>query len=437
MVSYLLYMNWKPAYALVLVIVSLVTYFGGIVFERQDEQSERRYHLVWLFSLLGLLPLLLFKYYNFLNASISEALSAISLRFSLPGLNWAIPVGISFFTFQSVGYMLDVYHRRIQAEHNLLDYLLFVSFFPQIASGPISKANELLPQIKDVRFFNYSQAVSGLRYLLWGMFMKVVVADRLGIYVDLVFGNVGLCSGVGCLLASIFYSFQIYADFAGYTLIAVGIAKVLGFDLINNFRRPYFSTSVTEFWHRWHISLTRWLTQQIYIPLGGNRCGRIRTFLNIIITFLVCGLWHGANFTFVVWGILHALFQIFEKSFGWDRKSSHGLLKIFRICSVFAFVTLAWVFFRSPSLADAMGFFSHLFSPSIGSITAGSGVQLLYCIIALVLLIAYEALVEFKPEKYHRLMRFSVLRRSIYLALFTAIIFVGVLDGSSFIYVGF
>lgn len=234
--------------------------------DSQNAEKKKK-HLVWLFALLGILPLLIFKYYNFINTSLTDGLATIGLKFAMPGLNWAVPVGISFFTFQAVGYMLDVYHGRIKAEKNFTDYLLFVSFFPQVASGPISKADELLPQIKEEHKFNYVQAVNGLKYLLWGMFLKVVLADRAGIYVDTVFAGYEKFSGVGCILASVLYSIQIYADFAGYSLMAVGIAKTLGFNLINNFNRPYFAASVSEFWKRWHISLTRWLTQQVYIPI--------------------------------------------------------------------------------------------------------------------------------------------------------------------------
>ena len=268
--SYLLYMNWKPAFALVLFGVTLVTYWGGQVLQVNGEglevKDKKRKRMVWCFVLLGLLPLLVFKYYNFINESLTDGLDAIGFKFAMPGLNWAVPVGISFFTFQAVGYMLDVYHGRIKAEKNFIEYVLFVSFFPQIASGPISKAEELLPQIKKERTFDYNQAVSGLKYLLWGMFLKVALADRLGLFVDTIYNNYSHYSGSFCALASVFYSIQIYGDFAGYSLMAVGIAKLLGFDLINNFRQPYLATSITDFWKRWHISLTRWLTQQVYIP---------------------------------------------------------------------------------------------------------------------------------------------------------------------------
>lgn len=436
LVSYLLYMNWKPAYALVLLGVTLITYGGGYWFDSQQVIKNRK-RLVWLFALLGLLPLLIFKYYNFLNNSLSDALATVGLQFVLPGLNWAVPVGISFFTFQAVGYMLDVYHGRIKAERNFTNYLLFVSFFPQVASGPISKADELLPQIKHAHTFNYSQAVSGLKYLLWGMFLKVVLADRAGIYVDTVFGAYEKFSGAGCALASVLYSIQIYADFAGYSLMAVGAAKVLGFDLINNFRRPYFASSITEFWKRWHISLTRWLTQQVYIPMGGSRCSRAKNYWNILVTFLVSGIWHGANWTFIVWGVIHGVFQIIEKALGWNKKESHGVVKALRIALTFVVVTVAWVIFRSPSIGDAAGLIGRYFSTSGRLIADSAGSQLLYCFMAFLPLLVYELLVEYMPNLYSRLMAHTTIRWAVYLTVFCMIILVGVHDGSSFIYVSF
>ena len=427
-------MNWKPAYALVLLGVTLITYWGGYVLDNQIIAKQRK-RLAWLFALIGLFPLLVFKYYNFLNTSITEGLSLVGLRFSLPGLNWALPVGISFFTFQAVGYMLDVYHGRVKAERNLLDYILFVSFFPQIASGPISKADELLPQIKQARVFNYNQAVSGLKYLLWGMFLKVVLADRAGIYVDTVFGAYEKYSGAGCALASVLYSIQIYADFAGYSLMAVGIAKTLCFDLINNFRRPYFAASVSEFWKRWHISLTRWLTQQVYIPLGGSRCSKLRTYWNIMVTFLVSGLWHGANWTFIIWGMIHGVFQIIDKALGWNKKRSKGVARAGRIVLTFAIVTVAWVFFRSPSIDDAIKL--------IGRFFVGNGRMiadiptLLHIGIGITPLLLYEFGKECFPMLYDRMRGNTIVRWAAYLVLLAMIVLIGVHDGSSFIYVSF
>ena len=437
--SYLLYMNWKPAYALVLLGVTLITYWGGQILDnervKEEELKTRLKRLVWLFALLGLLPLLIFKYYNFINDSLTDGLATLGLQFSLPGLNWAIPVGISFFTFQAVAYMLDVYHGRIKAERNITDYVLFVAFFPQIASGPISKADELLPQIKSPHIFKYNQAVSGLRYLLWGMFLKVVLADRVGIYVDTVFATYDKFSGAGCALASVLYSIQIYADFAGYSLMAVGIGKTLGFDLINNFKRPYFAASVSEFWKRWHISLTRWLTQQVYIPLGGSRCSKVRTYWNILVTFLVSGIWHGANWTFIIWGIIHGVFQIIEKALGWNKKESRGMVKALRVVFTFAIVTVAWVIFRSSSISDALGMIGNYFTTS-GMVIADIQ-TLLHIAIAITPLLIFELLKEYCSSFYARLWKHAILRWSVYLALFAMIVLIGVHDGSSFIYVSF
>lgn len=434
-------MNWEPAYAIVLLGVTVITSYGGLIFsitdseEINDTRKSKRKYLIWLFTLLGLLPLLVFKYYNFLNDSISEGLSAVGLKFHLPGLNWAVPIGISFFSFQAVGYMLDVYHGRIKAEKNITDYVLFVSFFPQVASGPISKADELLPQIKTARTFDYNQAVSGLKYLLWGMFIKVVIADRAGIYVDTVFDSFDKFSGAGCIIASVLYSIQIYADFAGYSLMAVGLAKTLGFDLINNFKRPYLATSVTEFWKRWHISLTRWLTQQIYIPLGGSRCSKKRNYWNILVTFLVSGIWHGANWTFIVWGGIHGVFQIIEKSLGWHKKESSGLLKAIRILFTFAIVTVAWVIFRSPTIEDAARLITR-YAIRDGILIADIQ-TFLHVIIAIIPLLIFEIGKEYYPHLYGKLRNYTVLRWGVYLAVFAMIVIIGVHDGSSFIYVSF
>lgn len=389
-VSYLLYMNWKPAFALVLLGVTLVTYWGGQVLQLRDKSEKttiRRKRLVWLLALLGLLPLLVFKYYNFLNESISEGLAAIGLQFAMPGLNWAVPVGISFFTFQAVGYMLDVYHGRIKAENNLFDYVLFVSFFPQVTMGPISKAEELLPQIKSSHKFIYKQGVQGLKLFLWGIFLKIVIADRLGDYVDKIYADYLTYSGSTCILSSISYTIQIYCDFAGYSLMAIGIAKLLGFNLVNNFNRPYFAISITDFWKRWHISLTRWLTQQVYIPLGGSRCSKRKNYFNIIVTFLVSGIWHGANWTFIVWGCMHGAFQIIEKKFGLQKyQGNNSLVVLLRIMTTFIIVNFAWVFFRMPSLYEATDVIIHMSTFGPVELEAMGFTNLSFLLISLLLL---------------------------------------------------
>lgn len=326
---------------------------GGYLLDSQADTKNRK-RIVWLFALLGLLPLLVFKYYNFLNDSLTAGLASVGLKFAMPGLNWAVPVGISFFTFQAVGYMLDVYQGKTKAEKNLLDYLLFVSFFPQVTSGPISTANELLPQIKVTHSFDYEQGKLGLKFLLWGMFVKLVVADRLGLFVDTVYANYIHYNGGTCFVASVFYTLQIYCDFAGYSLMAIGIARTLGFNLPDNFRRPYFATSITDFWKRWHISLTRWLTQHIYIPMGGNRCSKARNYWNIFVTFLVSGIWHGANWTFIVWGCIHGVLKVIEKALGWQKyEGNKGFVKAIRILVTILLVNFAWIFFRMPDITSA------------------------------------------------------------------------------------
>lgn len=433
-------MNWKPAFVLVLLGVTLVTYCGGQFLELRDNREEikvgpKRKQLVWCFALLGLLPLLVFKYYNFINDSVTAGLASIGLQFSLPGLNWAIPVGISFFSFQAVGYMLDVYHGRVKAERNIVDYILFVSFFPQVFSGPISKADELLPQIKSEKRFDYQQGVQGLKYLLWGMFLKLVLSDRLGLYVDKVVADYGMYSGGTCMLSAVFYSLQIYGDFAGYSLMAIGIAKTLGFDLINNFNRPYFASSITGFWKRWHISLTRWLTQQVYIPMGGSRCSKLRNYWNIFVTFLVSGIWHGANWTFVVWGVIHGFAQIIEKALGLNKKESKGFVKALRIIVTFIIVTIAWVFFRMPTLDDAVRFIGHAFAdismPEVLSVT-----NFAIYVMAIALVLFKESREEFFSTKM-RFLEKRYVRWAEYVIIFCLILLCGALDSGSFIYGSF
>lgn len=431
-VSYLLYLNWKPVYVFVLLGVTLVTFGGGYFLNNKIESTKRKKLLAWLLALIGLLPLLVFKYYNFINESFQNGLSKLGLQFTLPGLNWAIPVGISFYTFQAVGYMLDVYHRRINAERNLIDYMLFVSFFPQVLSGPISKGSELIPQLKQAQIFNYKKSVLGLQYLLWGMFLKLVVADRLGIYVDTVYANYHYYSGVTCFLASIFYSFQIYADFAGYSLMAVGIAKLLGYDIIKNFRQPYFSISITDFWRRWHISLSRWLKDYVYIPLGGSRCSKIKCYSNILITFLVSGVWHGANWTFVLWGFLHGLFQVVEKWIGFNKKGK-TLLIIPRVIITFLIVNLLWILFRVDSLnqfVDLLHKFYHPFQGDLLNETVSFNLRNILIVLVVDLLCEIGILRKL-------LYRSVLIRWSIYIGLFSSILLFGVLDSGQFIYVSF
>ena len=433
-VSYLLYMNWNPAFALALMFVTGVTYYGSHLISDANDQKKNK-QICTLTVLLGVSLLVIFKYYNFINDNINTLLSWLHLQVELPGLNYAIPVGISFFTFQAIGYFLDVYFKKIEAEKSLSDYVLFVSFFPQVSSGPISKASELLPQIKNPKPFNEIQATDGLRYLLWGMFMKVAVADRLGIYVDTVYKNYSHFSGFTSFVSIIFYSFQIYADFAGYSLMALGIAKLVGYDVINNFQQPYFAFSITNFWRRWHISLSRWLKDYIYIPLGGSRCSSKRSYFNIFITFLVSGIWHGANWNFIIWGALHGIFQIIEKALHLQKEPAKGgIIKAVRVVITFFLVSFAWIFFRMPTLNDAIGLITH----TVKDFTSFELLQeqRILIILTLPLLIAHDIYLEYFSHKQYWWNN-TITRWILYVTLFILILIVGVLDSGQFIYVSF
>lgn len=432
--SYLLYMQWKPAYALLLLGVTAITFSAALLIERRQAYGKARYIMI-ASAALALLPLLVFKYFNFLNDSISRLFGISS---PLHGLNWAVPLGISFFTFIAVGYLFDVYYQRIKAEHDWWDYMLFVSFFPQILSGPISKAHDLLPQIKRQRPFNYQQATEGMKWLLWGMFLKTVLADNIGLFVDRVLPNYMYVSGVTTLAASVLYSLQIYGDFAGYSFMAMGTGRLLGFNLVNNFRRPYLALSVTDFWHRWHISLSVWLKDYVYIPLGGSRCSKMRCYWNIIVTFLISGIWHGANWTFIVWGLIHGVCQVAEKWLGIQQCASRSLVvRGLRIAFTFLLVTIAWIFFRMPTLADGWGVVNNLFSG--GSLDLSFTNYKWRAIVAMaVSLVAMKELCEEFHADFSLFGNKNMLIRWLsYIALTLIVMLCGVMDAGQFIYVSF
>lgn len=434
--SYSLYISYKPIYALLLVYVTLITYWGGKILYQKDKSHHRSKYLIMILSVLTLLPLLTFKYYNFFNESLTQTLQTIGIHIGLPGLNWAIPIGISFFTFQALGYLFDVYYKKVEAEKKLVDYMLFICFFPQIASGPISKSKDLLPQIKRRRNFNYEKVVEGCKWLLWGMFLKVVVADRIGTLVDTILPNYAYLNGTTCFIGATLYSIQIYSDFGGYSFMAIGVGQLMGFNLINNFQRPYFAATVTEFWKRWHISLTKWLTDYVYIPLGGNRCSKTRMYINILITFLVSGIWHGANWTYIMWGIIHGTIQSVEKALG-IQKCSETWMKPFRILFTFILITFAWIIFRMPTINEGWDIIYKIFT-DFGYITLKSlKTDNLLIFIGLSILIIKEWF-----EEYHNSItlinnKHIIIRWFTYITLICIILLCGVFDAGSFIYVSF
>lgn len=435
-VSYLLYMQWKPVYALILLGVTVVTYLAAL----KMDSVKRPKALVTAGVLLSLLPLVFFKYFNFINDSLNQALSIAGLHFHLPGLNWPVPIGISFFTFQALGYLWDVYYKRQEAESDFLTYALFISFFPSILSGPINKASLVIPQLKALRpQYDRAKVTEGLKMILWGMFMKVVVADRVALYVDTVLPNYLNYSGVSCFIASVLYTIQIYADFAGYSLMAIGVGKTLGFELTENFRRPYFAVSVTNFWHRWHISLSTWLKDYIYIPMGGSRCSRLRNYWNIFVTFLVSGVWHGANWTFIVWGCMHGICQIIEKMLNQQRCRYGFAGKTVKVLITFLVVNFAWIFFRMPTLGDACGVIARIFDLSRShAVFMPTSTDMALMALGVGLLFAKDFLDEFFPSRC-RLMenRYALVRWSTAVVTLVLIMLCGVFGADQFIYAKF
>lgn len=371
--SYYFYMCWNAKYALLLLLSTFVTYASGLLLERikgtgdQKGKNRRRTRkkqaVVALSFALNLAILFYFKYFNFALDLLAKILSLIHIELTVPAFDIILPVGISFYTFQALGYTVDVYRDDIQAERNFFRYALFVSFFPQLVAGPIERSKNLLHQLDEPKKFDYNSVRSGLLLMLWGFFLKIVISDRCAVLVNQVYGDYMYYRGFQLIVASVFFAIQIYCDFMGYSVIAKGAAKVLGIDLMDNFSRPYFAVSVKDFWRRWHISLSSWMRDYLYIPLGGNRAGKIKKYRNIVITFLVSGLWHGANVTFLLWGGVHAIYQICEEisapfsqkifnKIGVNRKTISW--RILQSVWTFILVDAAWVFFRADSAGAAI-----------------------------------------------------------------------------------
>ncbi|MCJ8166732.1 MBOAT family protein [Pontibacter sp. E15-1] len=361
--SYYFYMSWKPAYAIILVISTLVDYFCSRTMGRYtDEEKARRKPWLYLSLASNLGILLLFKYYNFFNDSARELALGLNVPYAMPAFELLLPMGISFYTFQTMSYSIDVYHGRIKPEKHLGIFALFVTFFPQLVAGPIERAGNLLSQMHQSHPFDYYRIVAGLRRMAWGFFKKIIIADNLALMVNEVYNNPGEFQGFSLILATVFFAFQIYCDFSGYSDIAIGAAKVLGFNLMENFRSPYFAKTISEFWGRWHISLSTWFRDYLYIPLGGNRVVKWRWYYNLFIVFMVSGLWHGASWTFVIWGALHGIYQVFgiltkAQRNGFVQKiglARHPqLYKWVQVLTVFFLVCFSWIFFRANTISEA------------------------------------------------------------------------------------
>ena len=367
--SYYFYMCWKAEYIILILISTALDYFAGIKMEEASTLRKRKLFLVLsLVSNLGLL--FTFKYFNFFSDSVQLILERFNIFVDSPSFKLLLPVGISFYTFQTLSYSIDIFKGERKAERHFGYFALYVSFFPQLVAGPIERSTRLLPQFFEKHELKLSNVGDGLKLMLWGFFKKVVIADRLAILVNQIYNHSDMYQGTALLLATYFFAFQIFCDFSGYTDIAIGAARVMGFELMENFRRPYYSKSISEFWKRWHISLSTWFRDYLYIPLGGNRVKKWRWYFNLFMTFLISGLWHGANWTFVIWGAIHGFYLVFavwtsrivEKIYDFLRfYKGTKIRKFVDVFITFHLVLFAWIFFRANSLNDALHIIGNIF----------------------------------------------------------------------------
>lgn len=387
-VSYFFYACWDARFLVLILITTCCSYYSGLLIDCATTQRNKKFYLICN-VVVNLLILGVCKYYDFFVQSFAE-LFDINTKLTL--LNIVLPVGISFYTFQALSYSIDVYRKRLCATREFAAFGAYISFFPQLVAGPIERAENLLPQFLDKRDFDYKQAVYGMRLMLWGFFKKIVIADNCGIYVDSVWNDYTSQSSATLLLAAVLFSMQIYADFSGYSDIAIGTARLFGIRLSDNFNSPYFAQNIADFWRRWHISLTSWFRDYVYISLGGNRKGKWQTIINTLIVFSLCGLWHGANWTFVVWGLYNAaLFvpMILLRT-NKHRDASSERLKWHKIIITFVLVALGWIVFRAPSMAECWGYLQALGRCDFSSIWIENIFQMICLVMAIVVLLVFE-----------------------------------------------
>lgn len=455
------YMFFVPIYIVILFSTIVIDYFAGILIEKSEGKKRKAFLLLSLIANIGILSY--FKYFNFLNENLTLLLHSLHVNNTIPNLSILLPIGLSFHTFQAMSYTIEVYRRKQQSERNFITYALYVMFFPQLVAGPIERPQNLLHQFKEKHTFDYCRVTSGLKLMAWGLFKKVVIADRLSSMVGFVYDNPTIFNGLPIVLSTIFFSIQIYCDFSGYSDIAIGSARIMGIDLMKNFDRPYASRSIPEFWRRWHISLSTWFKDYLYIPLGGNKRKRGRVFLNLMIVFLISGLWHGASWNFIIWGAIHGsliiLYMIFsglfksknEKVINWVQRFFKNAISI---VIVFCLTSIAWIFFRARTFDDAKYLLNHLprdFSGQlirmktftldewISHVYLGtSRVNFIIAVSGIIVLL----LIEYFQAKFNLVRRISssipVVRFSAYAILLLVILYFGVFDKNiQFIYFQF
>ncbi len=441
-ISYIFYGWWDWRFLLLIFITSLSSYLLGLQLGISQGWKRKLYSGLNVAINLGILGF--FKYFDFFVESFIEAFSFVGIHLHARTLAIILPVGISFYTFQALSYTIDVYNRKVPPTKDIVSFFAYVSFFPQLVAGPIERATHFLPQFYKKRLFNYSKAVDGMRQILWGFFKKMVVADNCATYVDYIFENHEILPASSLVIGGIFFAFQIYGDFSGYSDIAIGTARLFGFNLMRNFNYPYFSRDIAEFWRRWHISLTTWFRDYLYIPLGGSRVSRLKVIRNVFIIFLVSGFWHGASWTFIFWGLINAIYFLPLMLLHKNRKYTNtvaqrrilpSVKESFQMLTTFAITCFAWIFFRADSLTDAVEYLSNIWSKTFFSIPVNSGINLVVPFILLMLII--EWLNRFKQHGLEiSAIKYKAIRWTIYASI-VVIIFAWGANKQTFIYFQF
>lgn len=434
--SYYFYCSSNLKNVIILLLVTIISYISGLIVDKSNNIKKKKITIA-ITTILLISLLLYFKYSYFILQNINIVLSK---NFSIE--NIVVPLGISFFTLQAISYPIDIYRKDVKVEKNILKYSLFISFFPQILSGPIGKSKEMLPQFRQKHPFNKKDIFNGIMIVIYGLFKKVVVADLMAIGINNVYGNLSKFSGIPLLIVVIMYSFQIYFDFSSYSNIAYGCGKIFGYELNKNFNLPYFASSVKDFWSRWHMSLSTWFRDYLYFPLGGNRCKKYKCYLNILIVFLVSGLWHGAAWTYIIWGMIHAIYQILERMFNLKFKN-----KILNIIKTFILITFAWIFFRANTIKDAFYVITNIFNISFIGIKEQilsiglDKYDLLVLFISVISILVIEIL-QYKKQIYNKFKDLQPISKLIIciILIFATIIFGSYgpgFDNSQFIYLGY
>ncbi|MBN2350165.1 MAG: MBOAT family protein [Bacteroidales bacterium] len=445
--SYYFYMCWNYKYVVLIFTTTFINYIAGIQIYKSERRKVKKFYLIaGLVTSLGIL--FFFKYFNFFGESLNFLFNKFNIFYSVPSYDFLLPVGISFYTFQTLSYTIDVYRNNQEPEYHFGKFALFVSFFPQLVAGPIERSINLLPQFHKKFYLDYERMKNGIILMAYGFFKKVVIADRLSEYVSTVYNNPEIYSGINNIIATFFFSFQIYCDFSGYSDIAIGTALIMGYKLMQNFNRPYFAINIREFWQRWHISLSTWFRDYVYIPLGGSRVNTFRRYFNLFVTFLVSGLWHGANWTFVIWGALHGLYSVIGVRFKFiqvqtkkffQSRNLNVLHRILQILFTYLLVYFSWIFFRANNVTDAFLIIKKIFvfSDSNPLNLFHFKIDFYLSFILIAILIVFEIFSEWFQIRSYLGKLPGILKIVLVILLFASIFILGKWDSIDFLYFQF